>query len=202
VLGIDETVTNESGSDIEVMWSHHPAFGPPFLEGGCVISAGCRSLLADDRAPGTLLEPGSRHPWPLATSGGEPLDLSRVPPPGEPRAVLAYLCEFERGFFALVNRRLRLGVGLRWPLETFPYAWLWQEVHAGEAWPWYRRAYVVAVEPASTIPGQGMTAARAKGYRGVELAAGASHSVRIEAVLFEGDGAVRDIEPGGVVIPA
>ncbi len=200
VLTVEETVANESPEELEVMWSHHPAFGPPFLEGGCVLSAGCRTVLADDRAPGTLLEAGSRHTWPVVTAGsGERVDLTQVPPPDQPRAVLAYLGDFESGFFALTNPRLRLGVGLRWPLEIFPHAWLWQEVHSGAGWPWYCRAYVVAVEPASTIPGQGMAAARAKGYRGVVLPANGSRSVRIEAVLFEGEGTVADIGPGGAV---
>ena len=68
VLRLAETVTNESAADLEVMWSHHPAFGAPFLDGGCLLSSGCRSVLADDEAPGTLLAPGSRHAWPHATT--------------------------------------------------------------------------------------------------------------------------------------
>lgn len=200
LLSLEETVTNESAEPLEVMWSHHPAFGAPFLEGGCVISAGCRSVLADDEVPGTLLEPGTRHEWPeVRTAGGAILDLSLVPPPDEPRAVLAYLGDFSSGWAAITNPRLGLGIGLRWPLDTFPYAWLWQEVHSGEGWPWYRRAYVVAVEPASTIPGHGMVKARAKGYRGVTFGPQESRSVVLEAVLFEGEGAVAGIDAGGVV---
>jgi hypothetical protein len=72
-------------------------------------------------------------------------------------------------------------------------------VHSGEGWPWYRRAYVIAVEPASTIPGHGMARARAEGYRGVVIAGGASRAVVIEAVLFDGDAAVAGIDEGGTV---
>ena len=73
------------------------------------------------------------------------------------------------------------------------------EVHAGEGWPWYQRAYAVAVEPASTIPGHGMSTARAQGYPGVRFAAGQARQVVLEAVVFEADGAVADITEGGRV---
>jgi Domain of unknown function (DUF4432) len=200
VLRLAETVTNESAADLEVMWSHHPAFGAPFLDSGCLLSAGCRSVLADDEAPGTLLAPGSRHAWPHATTAaGDPLDLRRIPGPGEPRAVLAYLGDFTSGYFAITNPRLRLGVGLRWPLDTFGQAWLWQEVMSGEGWPWYQRAYAVAVEPAGTIPGHGMRGARARGQAGTRFAGGAARQVVLEAVLFEADTAVAGIGEGGRV---
>ncbi|HTW99281.1 MAG TPA: hypothetical protein VMD59_10915, partial [Acidimicrobiales bacterium] len=98
VVRLEERVSNESEQDLEVMWGHHPAFGAPFLEGGCLISAGCESVLADPDAPGTILAPRSRHRWPHArTAAGEPIDLSVVPGPGEKRAVLAYLGDFSDG---------------------------------------------------------------------------------------------------------
>ncbi len=200
VLRIVELVTNESPDPVEFMWSHHPAFGPPFIEADCRISAGCRTVLADDPSPGTVLAPGSRHLWPHATdASGAPLDLARVPGPEEERAVLAYLVDFEEPFFAITNPRLSLGVGLRWPIEVFNSAWLWEEVHSGEGFPWFRRAYVIAVEPASTIPAQGMAVARAKGSHVVRLEGRASREVVIEAVLFEGSGDVAGIGEGGVV---
>jgi len=200
VLRLREVVTNESVDAIEFMWSHHPAFGPPFLEKGCILSAGCRSVLADDRSPGTLLRPGSTHSWPLVTSAvGAPVDLRHIPGPDEPRAVLAYLLDFDSGFFAITNPRLALGVGLRWPLEVFDKAWLWEEVRSGAGWPWFRRAYVVAVEPASTIPGQGFANAKAAGSSGFTLEGLGSREVVIEAVVFEGNGAVSGIAEGGAV---
>ena len=125
--------------------------------------------------------------------------MSRVPASGDRRAVLAYLGGFRSGFFAITNPTLGIGAGLRWPLETFGNAWLWQEVVSGEGFPWFRRAYVVAVEPASTTPGQGIANARAKGSRGVTLTGFSSREVVLEAVLFEGTGPVADIAEGGSV---
>ncbi|MCU1494472.1 MAG: hypothetical protein JWO62_2236 [Acidimicrobiaceae bacterium] len=195
-----ESVTNESADEIEVMWSHHPAFGAPFLEARCVFTAGSTTLLADDLAPGTHLKAGSRHSWPVVRdTRGESLDLSVMPGPDDPRAVLAYLEEFETGFFSITNPRLGLGVALRWPIETFPKAWLWQEVHASTGWPWYRRAYVAAIEPASTIPGQGFESARRKGQSGVRFAANETKEIVIEATLFTSRAAVVGMDEGGSV---
>ena len=68
VLAVREVVTNESTQDVEVMWSHHPAFGPPFLDGSCILSVGCQTVQGDDVAPGTLMAPDSVHSWPMVTS--------------------------------------------------------------------------------------------------------------------------------------
>jgi Domain of unknown function (DUF4432) len=200
VLRVREVVTNSSENDIEVMWSHHPAFGAPLLEAGALLRAGCQAVLVDDQAPGTLFGAGTRHPWPMVTTAeGEAIDLGRVPGPRERRAVLAYLLDFTSGYYAITNPRLNMGVGLRWPLDVFDKAWLWQEVHSTMGWPWFGRAYVVAVEPASSIPGHGLASVRAGGASGFHLAGHSSREVVVEAVLFEGTEGVTGIAEGGAV---
>lgn len=184
-MTIEESVTNTSPDDLECMWSHHPAFGAPFLDGDCEITTGARTLVADDVAPGTVLSPGSRHSWPKATdAGGAEIDLSVVPGPDESLDHLAYLTDFDDGWFAITNHRLGLGVRLRWPLDVFPRAWFWQEVHSGAGHPWWRQAYVCAIEPASTIPAQGLAVAKGKGGEPVRLAGGETRTAVIEAELF------------------
>ena len=43
VLEIDERLTNLADEPMDVMWGHHPAFGPPFLDDTCRIDiAACR----------------------------------------------------------------------------------------------------------------------------------------------------------------
>jgi hypothetical protein len=207
LLTVDESVTNTSPDGVEMMWSHHPAFGAPLVGPDCVLATGARTVLADDEAPGSLLAPGSRHPWPVAsTADGAELDLSRLPP--APVAQLAYLTDFgtdldPAGWFAVSNPRLGLGVGMRWPTEVFGHAWLWQELNSSPGYPWWREAYVCAVEPATTIPGQGMDAARRKGPGPLSLAGGETRDVTLEAVLFRIPGQaaarVRRIGPRGVV---
>jgi len=67
-----------------------------------------------------------------------------------------------------------------------------------QRWPWFRRAYVLAVEPASTIPAQGMPSLAAPRVSGGTACAGSSHQ-SARGVLFEGAGEVADIAPGGAV---
>lgn len=200
LLTVDESVTNSSPDGIEFMWSHHPAFGPPFLDPDCVLTTNASAVVADEQIPGTLLSPGSRHRWPhVSTVDGEPLDLSRLP--SAPAMQLAYLTEFtdDHGWYAITNERLGLGVGIRWPTETFGHAWLWQELNASPGYPWWREAYVCAIEPASTIPGHGVETARRKGSSLCRVDGGETRSVTLEAVLFPTTGTVTGIGPGGRV---
>lgn len=175
-LRIDERVINRGGSEIDLIWTHHPAFGAPFLEAGCTISAAARTLVADPVAPGGLLEPGARGAWPHQ-------DLTRVPGPEEPRAVLAYLTDFDEPTYTISNPRLGLSVSLSWLADLFPHAWLWQEIHASPGFPWYRRAYVTAIEPSTTFPARGVTASREAGDQLLTLPAGAGRTARLEARL-------------------
>jgi len=200
VFEVREVVTNNSSLDVDLMWSHHPAFGAPFVDGSCILSVGCETVWADDVAPGNLMAPGSQHKWPLVTTiDGDIADLRKIPDPNEPRAILAYLKDFSSGYFAITNPTLGLGVGLRWPLEIFDQAWLWQEVHFGTGFPWFKRAYVIAVEPCTTALGQGICVARSKGLPLRRLAGGQSLEVTVQAVLFEGSKAVQGISAEGVV---
>jgi hypothetical protein len=184
VVRVDERVTNCGGDAIEVMWGQHPTFGAPFLEPGCTIETSARTFTADDVAPGTGLEQGARSPWPeAALEGGGSVDLSVVPAREERRAVLGYLGDFEDGSYTISNPRLQLAVTVRWPLELFPNAWFWQELHATPGYPWYRRAYTTAIEPNTTIPAQGISQARAKGGVPLRLEAGAAREATFEAEL-------------------
>lgn len=185
-LTIEESVTTTGPDPIEIMWSHHPAFGAPLIGPSTRIATGARSVTADDLAPGTDLVPGAWSDWPLAAAAnGAEVDLSRLPPAGEPRATFAYLHDFEDAWCTISNADLDLGVALTWDRELFPYAWFWQELNATPGPPWWRQAYVTAIEPATTIPGQGIAAARDQGARLCSLAAEETTTTRIDAVLYQ-----------------
>jgi hypothetical protein len=187
VLRVEEQVTNLGGDAIEVMWGHHPTFGAPFLGPGCTVETSARTFTADDRAPGNGLAPGGRSAWPnAALDDGGQIDLSTIPGPDERRAVLGYLSDFEHGSYRIVNSRLGLAVEIRWPLDLFPTAWFWQELHASPGYPWYRRAYTTALEPNTTVPAQGIVTARAKGGATLLLSPKAPRAVTLEATLLDG----------------
>lgn len=164
-LELTETITNQGGEPIEVMWSHHPAFGPPLLGGACRLETAARTVLVDDirdTASGDLAI-GGRGTWPaVPAKDGTEIDLGSVPPPGAGIDRMAYLTDFDRGWVALRNPDVGLAVELDWDAELFPHAWYWLEANGQTGFPWYQRAYVMAVEPATSIPGQGIQAARAK----------------------------------------
>lgn len=178
-LRLTETVTNLSTVDVEVMWVHHPAFGPPLVQPGCRLRTGARTLISDRDSPGTVLRPDRVYPWPPADAT---VDL--LPVEGEAREVFGCLTDFTDGWFALENERLGIGVHMRWETDTFPHAWLWQELHASAGFPWYRRGYVVAVEPANTIPGDGWTNSWQRG-RGTLIAGGEQRATQLTLTLMD-----------------
>ena len=185
-LEVVERVRNAGDESIDVMWGHHPAFGAPLIEPGCTISTGARTFVADDREPGAGLEPGATSSWPHArlASGGT-IDLSVIPPHDQPRAVLGYLGDFDEGTYTISNRRIGLAATLRWPLDLFPNAWFWQELHGSPGYPWFRRMYTTAIEPNTTIPGQGISRARERGGVPLTLQAGETREAQLELALAD-----------------
>jgi hypothetical protein len=183
VFRLEEAVTNLSDRPLEVMWGHHPTFGAPFLDGSCTIETSARTFVVDDET-NTLLEPGASCEWPFAPAqGGGDVDLSRVPGAGDRRAVLGYLGDFADGSYSIASPSTHLRASLRWDLALFPHAWLWQEVHATSGFPWYGRAYTLAIEPNTTVPAKGVTVARARGGTPLTLGAGETRATALELEL-------------------
>jgi hypothetical protein len=79
-----------------------------------------------------------------------------------PRSLMAYFTDFSSGWYALTNTELGFGVGLAWPRAIYPYAWFWQEMHAHDGLPWYKQAYVMAIEPNTSFPASGLVEVAAK----------------------------------------
>jgi hypothetical protein len=152
---VRDTVRNESPDPVPVMWVQHPAFGAPFIDDRAVISAGARRIVSDAEAPGTVLPNDQSCGFPKGVGrAGEPVDLGRAPAAGSASATFAALTDFDAGWFAIDSPTAGFGIRVEWDLACFPHAWFWQECNATKNFPWYRRAYVVAVEPANTLPGE------------------------------------------------
>jgi hypothetical protein len=202
-LLLRERIANQGREPMDYMWGHHPAFGAPFLSGACRIDVGARSLRADDVLDGPFnpLTPDARSDWPEAARDGRTTDLSRVPGEDEPRHLLGYFEAFEgdHGWYGLTNPDLGFGVGLVWPTAVFPFAWFWQEMHATAGFPWYRGVYVMAIEPFSSIPGQGLTVVMEKTGTHRTLAAGETVEAELRAVFYESRAGIRGIGPDGTV---
>jgi len=85
-------------------------------------------------------------------------------------------------------------------------AWLetcaggWQELHASSGHPWYCGTYVLAIEPFSSIPGQGLVAAMEKTGTHRTLAAGDSVEAELRAVFYESATGIDHIEADGTAV--
>lgn len=187
VVTLDETVTNEGGEPVDYMWSHHPAFGPPFLGPGLEIDipAGWVEADAEFDGPFNPLRPGARGEWASAVGAdGGSVDLRQLPADGSPRHLLAYVGDLDEGRFTLANRALGLAATLRWDRSAFPYAWLWQELHASSGYPWYRGVDALAIEPATAIGAGGIAGAVERGSHRV-LDQGESASARLSLTVHD-----------------
>ena len=197
ILHIRERITNHAGEAMDCMWSHHPAYGAPFLSEHCVIDTDARSLLSDDQYVGAAnpLTLDTEYPWPLAGD----LDLSTIPAPDQPRDLLGYLKDFESGWYSITNRQLGFGIGFTWDTEVFPYAWFWQELNASPGFPFYKCSYVIAIEPASSIPGHGLSAVMEKTGTHLTLQPGESREVEMKVVFYQSRAGVERIDDAGNV---
>ncbi|HEX2325006.1 MAG TPA: DUF4432 family protein [Chloroflexota bacterium] len=207
LLHVWERVTNESRQRRPYIWGQHPAFGAPFLAGGCRLDVPAGGYVAADPqvSPRSPVVPGARSRWPHVTSaraagaaGQQKVDLSVVPPPEAEVDTLGFLVDLSAGWYALSNEAMGLGFALTWPLEVFSCLWLWQELGGTLDYPWYGAAYVMGVEPHTSCPADGLAAAVQRG-NARSLGPGESVEVELRAVLFTPQGRVNAVSPEGDV---
>lgn len=201
ILTVEERLTNESSVPQYFMWGHHPTLGEAFLDESCVIDIPARrGRTLPHWTSDNKLVPDADFIWPHApTRDGGALDLSHVQPRSAQQEDAVYLTELEAGWYAVTNRRLRLGFGQVWPLEVFPYICLWVVYGGSPGYPWYRQNYNLAVEPQSSIP-EGLAQAVAAGTA-LRLEGGASLSLTLKTIVYTGISGVRHIAPDGTVLP-
>lgn len=148
-VSILDRLCNRSDAVLQVDYVQHPAFGGEFLAGDCRIETGARRFTSD---PGSVTDipRGSEHAWPWASGPGRDILLRCLPAEGRPQSVFGWLDDFTEHRASIVNRDLGFAANIEWDGEHLPYAWFWQELNATAEFPWYKRARVVAIEPAST----------------------------------------------------
>lgn len=178
-LNITDTVHNLSPDPVEFMWVQHPAFGAPFADEHARIDTGARTFISDNAAPGTVLPADAVFDFPRATDiTGTAVDLRVVPGEDEPREVFGALTDFEDTWFSITSPTAGFGVRLEWDPDAYPHAWFWQECHASKGFPWFRRAYAIAIEPANVLPGSGQIGRWERG-RSTPLAGGQSRVAQL-----------------------
>ena len=194
VLFLEETVHNESALTVPFVWGHHPAFD---AMPGSVLDVAAHRVVVPvgyDVAHADLADGESQ--WPTATGrDGEPVDL-RVVPKGPVERVV-YLPDVSEGWAAL-RRPDGAGIALAWDVVAHPHVWVWTEV-GGVDFPWYGRSRVLAVEPASSWPNDGLSGALQRG-QAHHLAPGASLSSWLTVALIDNVSApIINVSRGGEV---
>jgi hypothetical protein len=149
-LSLTDAIVNTSRRDVSIDYSHHPAFGGPFLEDGLALTTAARTFTADPDARIGGVEPGSVQHWPRIDTDDGPRDASLVPAAPAPAALFGWLGDFERGEASLTSAARGITATLEWDAALLPYAWVWQELNSSDDFPWFGRARVMAIEPAST----------------------------------------------------
>ena len=149
-LILEEQVTNCGEESMHYAWGHHPALGSPFLEEGCVWEMPeCvvnQTNYAKDLSRRFAIDCPNRYPNLKMIDGA----IGRVD------AILAksartedvLLChEFAAGSCAIRNPARGLRFAMQWSVKTFPYLWCWQVYGGSFGYPYFGRAYTVALEP-------------------------------------------------------
>ena len=155
-LELREKIVNEGGVAQDFMWGQHPAFGVPFLDESVRLRlAGEPDVIVPQGVINhhTPFEREMVGKWPeLPGKDGRRIDLSRAYAP-EDRLYMEYcISNLKEGKYELVNENLGLGARMTWDLNTWPCLWVWGLYCGIDAYPWYGRSYVMAVEPWSTFP--------------------------------------------------
>jgi galactose mutarotase-like enzyme len=153
-LYIDETVYNDSYEDLDVMWGHHPALGFPFLDDSCEIYAPAKYVqtMPGEQGCSAFLKAGQKSLWPLCEGvNGQKVDISKIMPMDSRKEDMAFLLELEKGEYKVFNRSKGIGFAMEWDKDLMPYLWFWMIYGGSVGYPWYGNAYVMALEPWTSL---------------------------------------------------
>jgi len=198
VLEIEETLTNEGRVPMDLMWGHHPAFGPPFLDDSCRVYAPANTVYCDsNRGDDARFEAGSEFEWPIGPgTAGSPVDVSIITPPEQGVSDMLFLTNLSEGWYGVTNHNRGVGFGMAFDTGVFKHLWYWLSLGGTMGGPSWGRHYVMAMEPFSSYPGT-LTEVIKRGNQMV-MQPGEAKSTWLRAVAYEG-GAVTGIGKDGVV---
>ena len=153
-LKITEQLTNESGTQLDIMWGHHIAFGLPFLNEGASIDTNAKTMeVHDDIVAPRRYKAGKTYNWPQAEDPtGKAFDASVIPDTSAPAyRDLSFLSNFDtttnKAHYTITNAQQKVGFKVNWDASLFKCLWLWQERNASQDFPWWGKCYTVALEP-------------------------------------------------------
>lgn len=190
---VTQEVVSEADVPVPFIWGEHPAFAP---SPGAVIHLPRGPIHAHPEVIGLRqdIDPGQQGTWPHLPGDGVLIDVSRVP--SHPMERLCYLPDRPAGWAVITDGDL--AIGLAWDTKAFPHLWLWQQ-QGGTAFPWYGRAAITAIEPASHWPAVGLADAVSSGQAMWLLPGEAATSWFTIASVQQGTGRFAGVDKDGHV---
>jgi galactose mutarotase-like enzyme len=154
VLKISQVVKNESELEMPFIWGEHPAFSLP---AGSRVKMPIGPITSGSNLTDTTqdVKVGAKGHWPkIVGKDNQMIDLSIIPKSRSKR--MCYLHDRPEGWLAMTyNKEI---IGLSWDIDAYPHLWMWQEIQ-GLEFPFFGRAKITALEPASTWPSIGLETA-------------------------------------------
>jgi hypothetical protein len=138
-------ITHRGGHAFDFLWSQHPALavGPTHefiipASSGVIGSPGLGRLKAE----------AACFTWPKVPGrDGKFIDFSKVPPSTKaPGYEMLYLTELKAGWYAVIDRATRSGIGFAFDRKIFNTLWLFQS-HGG-----WRGLHLAIIEPCTGWP--------------------------------------------------
>jgi galactose mutarotase-like enzyme len=154
-LSVTDRIENVGTSRFPYDYQSHPAFGAPFLEGGCTITADAAFYTPHPEFDIGEFDPGRPVSWPRAESRAGAVDLASIPAPGAGALRFGWLTGFTHRGVTITNPRSGIAATLSWIDPLREVAWLWQDAGADIREPWLGRGYTTAIEPSTRTTASG-----------------------------------------------
>jgi hypothetical protein len=200
-LTVREAVKNLGGERFPVSYGQHIALGPPFLSEACLIDlpGGTVHNHPVEYSANHRLRADARSDWPHAVlKDGSTVDLREVPAPGSGYEDQAYIDDLVDGWYAVTNRRLGVGLAVRFPHELYHHLWYWQVFSGGSGYPWWSRTYNVGLEPFTSATNRGVQAAIDDGSA-LWMEPGDTVESVVHVTAFMSSSGVRSVDCDGTV---
>lgn len=204
VVEIEEWITNESNETLPVLWGQHPALGGNFLDKNCKIDALAGRVFSytlPENAQTGQFDQNVEGVWPnLVNKEGDTVDVSEIPGPEAKTADMLFIDRFREGWISITNRERKVGLAFLFDPDVYKTVWFWQMYGGGTGYPWYSRAYTLALEPFTGIPDP--HAASIDDVAGTrQIRGGETHHNRFRVLLYRGIKGVGRISVDGVIVP-
>ena len=113
MVRVIEKVINKTGSDLPIIWGHHPTFGTPFID-DCEVEIPAKNIYCE-----ADMLPNAFPMW-----NGQDIRKT-MPAQQEAGHRMLFLTEFDTGRYTIRNAKLGVALRVEWDPKTFPVVWYW-----------------------------------------------------------------------------